>query len=65
MERCVAGAISEQGRDILVCRQNLTHDQPIKLKEMGLDEGLIGRGPTCGLCMTDVPCEDRIPQSEA
>jgi hypothetical protein len=61
IDRCVAGAISEKGRDILICRKNLGHDQRVKLKELGLDEGYIGRAPTCGLCMTNVPCEDRIP----
>ena len=61
IERCLVGAISEKGRDILICRHNLGQKQRAKLKELGLDEGYIGRAPTCGLCMTNVPCEDRIP----
>jgi len=65
IERCVAGAISEQGRDILLCRHHLGHKQRVKLKELGLDKDFIGRAPTCGLCMTNVPCEDRIPQPGA
>ncbi|MGD0660849.1 MAG: hypothetical protein ABSD38_22535 [Syntrophorhabdales bacterium] len=59
--RCKAGAISEKGRDILICRKYLGHDQRVKLKEAGLDKGYIGKAPTCGLCMTNVPCEDRMP----
>jgi len=61
IERCAGGAISEQGRSIEKCRQFLKDVQPGKLKELGKLEGLIGMGPSCGLCMTNVPCEDRIP----
>ena len=65
IDRCPSGAISDQGRDILVCRKYLGRDQRMKLKEAGLDEGYIGRAPTCGKCMTNVPCESKIPQTGA
>ncbi len=62
IDRCKAGAISEKGRDILICRKYLGPGQRMKLKESGLDEGYIGKAPTCGMCMTNVPCEDKMPQ---
>jgi epoxyqueuosine reductase len=62
LERCMAGAISEQGRSNLRCRENLSKEQMEKLKQLGLDKELIGLAPACGLCSTNVPCEDRIPQ---
>ena len=65
MERCPPGAICDQGRDILICRKYLARDQRVKLKEAGLDEGYTGRAPTCGKCMTNVPCESGIPQAGA
>jgi epoxyqueuosine reductase QueG len=65
MERCVGGAINEQGRSIEKCRHYMRYVQPEKLKEMGAMEGLIGMAITCGLCWTGVPCEDRIPGPEA
>jgi hypothetical protein len=37
----------------------------VKLKESGATEGLIGMVASCGLCWSDVPCEDRIPAPEA
>ena len=61
MERCAAGAISEQGRSIKKCRDYFRDEQPGRLREVGGVEGLIGMGASCGLCMTNVPCEDRIP----
>ena len=61
LERCPAGAISEEGRSNLKCRSNLQGQQAVKLKELGLDRDLIGPAPACGLCSTGVPCEDRIP----
>ena len=61
MQRCVGGAISEQGNSIEKCRQYQRNVQPVKLKELGATEGLIGMVVTCGLCWSGVPCEDRIP----
>jgi hypothetical protein len=61
MERCAAGAISEKGRDGAICRKYLGSVQIERLKKAGGIEGLLGMGPSCGLCMTNVPCEDRIP----
>lgn len=61
MERCLTGAISEEGRSNIKCRENLVKEQPAKLKSLGLDKALIGLAPACGLCSTKVPCEDRIP----
>ena len=61
LERCASGAISEQGRDNSTCRKYLTRDQHTTLRELGLDNGFVGRAPACGLCSTKVPCEDKIP----
>jgi len=61
MERCLAGAISEEGRNNIRCRENLVKKQSTKLKSLGLDKALIGLAPSCGLCSTKVPCETRIP----
>ncbi|HEX7476050.1 MAG TPA: hypothetical protein VF318_08810 [Dehalococcoidales bacterium] len=61
IERCQCGAISEKGRDILICREHLRRTQPETIKKAGLDHGYVGMGPTCGRCMTGVPCEERIP----
>lgn len=63
IERCPAGAISEQGHDKKRCREFLNIEQRAMLKELGREEGYIGRYPGCGLCQTKVPCEDRIPPS--
>ena len=60
LERCVGGAISEQGRSNIKCRESVGN-QSTMLKKLGLDKELIGLGPACGLCSTKVPCEDRIP----
>lgn len=55
--RCPAGAITAQGHDKLRCREYLNKGQAFWLKK----EGYIGRYAGCGLCMTGVPCEARIP----
>jgi epoxyqueuosine reductase len=65
IERCPVGAISEQGHDKKRCREFLTVDQGAILKELGREEGFIGRYPACGLCQTLVPCERRIPPTIA
>jgi hypothetical protein len=62
IDRCLSGAITEKGRDILICRQYLGRDQVRKMKQAGMSiEGYIGKAPTCGLCSTGVPCEGGIP----
>jgi epoxyqueuosine reductase len=60
-ERCPAGAISEQGHDKNRCLEFLFTKQKAILKELGREEGYIGRYLGCGLCQTKVPCEARIP----
>jgi epoxyqueuosine reductase len=59
--RCPAGAISEKGHDKNKCLEFLHIRQKEILKELGRDEGYIGRYLGCGLCQTKVPCESRIP----
>lgn len=60
IERCPAGAISEQGHDKVKCRAFLFNEQKARLEALGR-EGYVGRYPGCGLCQTKVPCEDRVP----
>jgi epoxyqueuosine reductase len=54
--RCPAGAITEAGHHKEKCRQYVYESIP---SEAGYRYDVEGRG--CGLCQTDVPCEDRIP----
>jgi epoxyqueuosine reductase QueG len=61
IERCPAGAITEQGHDKKKCADFLLNKQKIILKELGREEGYIGRYLGCGLCQTKVPCEAGIP----
>lgn len=61
IEHCPGSAISKEGRSNIACLKNLRDEQTIKVKNLGLDEGLIGPAPSCGRCSTGVPCEDRIP----
>lgn len=61
LERCIATAISEQGRSNVTCAKNLGREQAEKLKNLGLDKDLIGMAPACGRCSTGVPCEHGIP----
>ncbi len=61
IERCPAGAISEEGHDKIRCREFLVSEQPALLKELGREEGYVGSYIGCGLCQTKVPCEARIP----
>ncbi|MBC7238140.1 MAG: epoxyqueuosine reductase [Chloroflexi bacterium] len=56
LERCPAGAISEQGHDKLKCQAYMA-DELKTLREVW---GLTISG--CGLCQTGVPCEFCIPQ---
>jgi epoxyqueuosine reductase len=60
-ERCPAGAISKQGHDKNKCLEFLFTRQKELVKELGREEGYIGRYLGCGLCQTKVPCEARIP----
>ncbi len=64
VERCPADAITEAGHDRLKCREYL-FAQREQLKEMGRDEGFMGRYMGCGLCQVKVPCESRIPARAA
>jgi len=61
IERCPAGAVSEQGHDKKGCQEYLQVKQRAILKELGREEGYTGRYPGCGLCQTKVPCEAEIP----
>jgi epoxyqueuosine reductase QueG len=61
IERCPAGAITEQGHDKQKCADFLFNKQKVILKELGREEGYIGRYLGCGLCQTKVPCEAGIP----
>jgi len=63
IQRCPAGAISEQGHDKKRCLEFLFIEQRAILKELGREEGYVGRYLGCGLCQTKVPCEARIPPS--
>ncbi len=60
IDRCPARAITEAGHDKVKCREFL-FDQKALLKQMGRDEGYMGRYMGCGLCQVKVPCETRIP----
>jgi epoxyqueuosine reductase len=60
-ERCPAGAISELGHDKNKCGEFLLIKQKEIVRELGREEGYIGRYLGCGLCQTKVPCEARIP----
>jgi epoxyqueuosine reductase len=60
-QRCPAEAISELGHDKNMCREFLLTRQKEIIKELGREEGYIGRYLGCGLCQTKVPCEARIP----
>jgi len=57
IQRCPVGAISEDGHDKDLCNRYTDSGQFETLaKKYGAEE--IG----CGLCQTDVPCENRIPE---
>lgn len=65
IERCPAGAISQQGHDRKRCREYTLGRQPALLKELGREEDYIGRYHGCGLCQTKVPCEAGIPRPDS
>lgn len=56
IERCPAGAITEQGKDKQKCVQHL---RPVTQNYVREQFGFEGYG--CGLCQTGVPCESGIP----
>jgi epoxyqueuosine reductase len=58
IERCPAGAISEQGHDKLKCMVYL-RGIGYRRESGGYDDGVSVFG--CGLCQTSVPCEYGIP----
>jgi epoxyqueuosine reductase len=60
MERCPGGAISEKGHDKRRCLEILVIDQKPWL-DGAHGGGYIGQYAGCGLCQTDVPCEEGIP----
>ena len=55
VERCPAGAISEDGHDKLRCQDY----QSRELRDL-FEAYQVGTS-SCGLCQTDVPCEEMIP----
>jgi len=57
--RCPTGAITKAGHHKVKCRQYVYERIP---SEVGYRYDVNGRG--CGLCQTNVPCEDRIPVAQ-
>ncbi|MFC1532831.1 4Fe-4S double cluster binding domain-containing protein [Thermodesulfobacteriota bacterium] len=62
IERCPAGAISENGLDRNRCAKSLMQEQKTVLEKLAEKEDYMGKYPGCGLCHTAVPCEHKIPQ---
>ncbi len=60
IDRCPAGAITTEGHDKRRCWQYIKEVRSL-LSRRGFEAELAG----CGLCQTKVPCESRIPISEA
>ncbi len=58
IERCPAGAISEQGHDKLKCMGYLRDIGYLPMPDTYDDDTTVAG---CGLCQTKVPCEYRIP----
>jgi ferredoxin len=56
IDRCPAGAISEEGHDKLLCRRY--QNENLRSLREALDISISG----CGLCQTAVPCEAGIPE---
>lgn len=59
IKRCPAGAITLEGHDKNLC-ENYTYGPPFRELSHVYDAKHVG----CGLCQTDVPCEDKIPDSK-
>ncbi|MBI2917356.1 MAG: epoxyqueuosine reductase [Chloroflexi bacterium] len=62
IKRCPAGAITAQGHDKNRCREELYVTQKHWLEKPGYIRGTYAG---CGLCLTRVPCESRIPKVKA
>ena len=60
IDRCPAGALSENGHDKVKCRE---HVHGAAGEHVRNNYGFEGFG--CGLCQTLVPCESRIPEPRA
>jgi len=58
MSRCPVGAISLNGHDKTLC-DNYTHGPAFREIGKKYEAEEVG----CGLCQTDVPCEERVPQA--
>ena len=56
--RCPVGAITLEGHNKDLC-ERYTYGPPFKELSVKYDAKHVG----CGLCQTDVPCEERIPNS--
>ena len=61
IDKCIASAISSEGRSNITCLKNLRDEQANKVRSMGLDKDLFGPAPACGRCSTGLPCENRTP----
>ena len=66
--RCPAGAITSEGKDNVKCYKYLFEEIGPQVNELASEEAIekaqsatAGRLGICGLCLTHVPCEDRIP----
>jgi len=58
-ERCPAGAITEAGKDKMLCYQYVRKTAKYVKAHFGFD------GYGCGLCQTGVPCESKIPLKQS
>ncbi|MCX7982331.1 MAG: epoxyqueuosine reductase [Syntrophales bacterium] len=63
LKRCPRGAITPAGHNKTLCLEILTVDQKPWLDGI-YGPGYIGKYAGCGLCMTGVPCESRIPKAD-
>ena len=59
IERCPAGALSENGHDKALCRAHLF---PTTVYYINTNFGFDCYG--CGLCQTGVPCESKMPTAD-
>jgi epoxyqueuosine reductase QueG len=57
IERCPAGAITDKGMDKHRCRQHLLNSEQAREAK----EKFNYTYNACGKCLTNVPCEDRVP----
>lgn len=57
IDRCPAGAITEQGKDKAKCYQYMFVDDHMRQQR----ESFGYKHSICGKCQVDVPCEDSIP----